>query len=140
MNKKYEIGIAKNWMRLAIDIAHYRQIQYFTMIDCGPLHFAAWRKIRGKIAHEIIDAVNEIFLERGQVNEVLMDNSATFHSSLLKNTFDKWMINTYYRVAYRASSNGIIERNHWRITVTAERSNITPQEAVFWLHGHTSQR
>ena len=61
-----------------------------------------------------------------------MDNDATFHSSLLKKMFDDWKINTYYRVTNRASGNGVIERNHWRTETTAGRSNISPQEAVFW--------
>ena len=63
-----------------------------------------------------------------------MDNSATFHSSLLKELFDSWKINTYFRVAQRASGNGIIERNHRTIKTIAERSDISPQEAVFWYN------
>ena len=134
MHKKGEIGIAKNWSRLAIDVTHYRQIPYLTMIDCGPSRFAIWREIRCETSREIADVLNEVFLERGPVDEVLMDNSASFHSSLLKEMFDNWKINTYFRVAYRASGNGIIERNHRTVKAIAERSDITPQEAVFWYN------
>ena len=134
MHKKGEIGIARNWSRMAIDVTHYRQIPYLTMIDCGPSRFAIWKKIRGETSREIFDVLNEVFLERGPVEEVLMDNSATFHSSLLKELFDSWKINTYFRVAYRASGNGIIERNHRTIKTIAERSDISPQEAVFWYN------
>ena len=72
-------------------------------------------------------------MERGPVDEVLMDNSASFHSSLLKEMFDNWKINTYFRVAYRASGNGIIERNHRTVKAIAERSDITPQKLFFGI-------
>ena len=102
------------------------------MIDCGPSRYAKWKKIRGETYREISHVLNEIFLERGPVEEVLMDNSITFHSSLLKELFDSWKISTYFRVAYRATGNGIIERNHRTIKNIAEWSDISPQEAVFW--------
>ena len=109
MHKKGEIGIVRNWSRLAIDVTHYRQIPYLTIIDCGPTRFAIWKKIRGETSREIFYVLNEVVLEWGPVEEVLMDNSATFHSSLLKELFDSWKVSTYFRIAYRASGNGIIE-------------------------------
>ena len=60
-----------------------------------------------------------------------MDNSATFHSSRLADLLNGWKVNSYFRAAYRASGNVIIERNHRTIKTFTERSNITPQEAVF---------
>ena len=79
-----------------------------------------------------VNILNEVFLERGPVDEILMDNSATFHSSRLADLLNGWKVNSYFRAAYRASGNCIIERNHRTIKTIAERSNITPQEAVFW--------
>ena len=133
MHKKGGSGIVLNWSRLAIDVTHYRQIPYVTVIDCGPSCFAIWKSSRGETSREIFDVLNEVFLESGSVKEVLMDNSATFHSSLLKELFDSWKISTYFRVTYRASGNGIIERNNWIIRTIAERSDILPQEAVFGI-------
>ena len=129
-----EISISENWTRLAIDVTHYRQIPYLTMIDCGPSRYAIWRKIRGETAVEIADVLNEVFIERGPVSEVLMDNSATFHSSHLGEMFRRWNVKTWFRAAYRPSGNGIIERNHRTIKTIAERSNITPPEATFWYN------
>ena len=63
-----------------------------------------------------------------------MDNSTTFHSSRLADLLLGWKVKSYFRVAYRASGNGIIERNHRTIKTIAERSNITPQEAIFWYN------
>ena len=96
------------------------------MVDCGPSRFAICREIRGKTSREIVDVLNEVFLERGPADEVLMDNSASFHSSLLKEMFDNWKINTYFRVTYGASGNGMIERNHLTVKTIAERSYIMP--------------
>eukprot|EP00794_Sanderia_malayensis_P013419 gene13419-14795_t len=133
-HNKGEIGNAKNWKRLAIDVTHYRQIPYLTMIDCGPSRFAIWKQISGETAREISGVLNEVSLERGPVDQVLMDNSATFHSSLLKEMYDSWKIKSYFRAEYRASGNGIIEINHRTVKAIAERSDITPQEAVFWYN------
>ena len=133
-HSKGEIGIYKNWSRLAIDVTHFRQITYLSMIDCGSSRLAIWRKLKGETAEEIVDILNEVFLERGPVDEILMDNSATFHSSRLADLLNGWKVNSYFRVAYRASANGIIERNHRTIKTIAERSNISPQEAVFWYN------
>ena len=133
-HSKGEIGIYKNWSRMAIDVTHYRQIPYLSMIDCGPSRFAIWKKLKEETAEEIVNILNEVFLERGPVDEILMDNSATFHSPRLADLLNGWKVNSYFRVAYRASGNGIIERNHRTIKTIAERSNITPQEAVFWYN------
>ena len=130
-HSKGEIGIYKNWSRMAIDVTHYRQIPYLSMIDCGPSRLAIWRKLKGETAEEIVNILNEVFLERGPVDEILMDNSASFHSSCLADLLNGWKVNSYFRAAYRASGNGIIERNHRTIKTIAERSNITLQEAVF---------
>jgi hypothetical protein len=73
-------------------------------------------------------------MERGLVDEILMDNSATFRSAQLKEMFKKWNIATVYRAAYRASGNGIVERHHRTIKRMAERSHISPIEAVFWYN------
>ena len=133
-HSKGEIGIYKNWSRMAIDVTHYRQIPYLSMIDCGPSCLAMCRKLKGETAEEIVSILNEVFLERGPVDEILMDNSATFHPSRLADLLNGWKVNSYFRAAYRASGNGIIERNHRTIKSIVERSNITPQEAVFWYN------
>ena len=39
--------------------------------------------------------LHEIFLERGSMDEVLMDNGAAFRSQALKNMLDKWNVRRY---------------------------------------------
>ena len=41
-----EIGISKNWTRLAIDITHHRGGAYLSMIHCGPGRLAIWRELQ----------------------------------------------------------------------------------------------
>ena len=89
------------------------------MIDCGPGRVVIWRKIRAETAKEIERVVEEVFMERGPVEEVLMDNGASFRSEVLRGLCEKWGIKQYFRSAYRQSGNGIIERNHWIIKAMA---------------------
>ena len=73
-------------------------------------------------------------MERGPVEEVLMNNGASFRSEVLRELCEKWGVKQYFRSTYRQSGNGIIERNHWTVKAVAERSWISPQEAVFWYN------
>ena len=75
--------------------------------------------------------VNEIFLERGPVDEVLMDNGAAFRLQALKDMLDKWNVRRYFRAAYRPSGDGIVERHHQTIKTVAERGQVTLTEVVF---------
>ena len=65
-------------------------------------------------------------MERGPVEEVLMDNGTSFHSEVLRELCEKWSVKQYFRSTYRQSGKRIIERNHWTIKAVAERSRILP--------------
>ncbi|KAK3882626.1 hypothetical protein Pcinc_012994 [Petrolisthes cinctipes] len=129
-----EVSVGDNWRRLAVDMTHYRHLPYLSMVDCGPGRLAIWRELRGESAVEIAKVLHSVFLERGPVDEVLMDNGAAFHSETLKRMFDKWNIHRLFRAAYRPGGNGIVERNHRTIKAIAEKGNITPTEAVYWYN------
>ena len=133
-HERGELHVTVNWKRLAIDVTHYRQALYLSMIDCGPGRFAIWRELKMENAAEVGTILNEVFLERGPVDEVLMDNSTVFRSGSLKVVFDRWNVRRYFRAAYRPSGNGIVERHHRTIKAIAERSSISPAEAVFWYN------
>ena len=134
VHERGEIHVNENWRRLALDVTHYRQGLYLSMIDCGPGRVAIWRELRTETAVEIGSILNEIFLERGPVDEVLMDNSTVFRSGTLKSMFDKWKVKRFFRAAYRPGGNGIVERHHRTIKAIAERGRISPAEAVFWYN------
>jgi hypothetical protein len=68
------------------------------------------------------------------VRDLLMDNSTSFRSEQIKQLCEKWTVTRLFRTAYRASGNGIVERNHRTIKCMAERSGITPIEALFWYN------
>ena len=129
-----ELHVVENWKRLAIDVTHYRHELYLSMVDCGPGRFAVWREIKSETAWEIGKIVEEVFLERGPVAELLMDNGPAFRSEVFKEVCDKWGVRQFFRAAYRPSGNGIVERHHRTIKAAAERSHITPMEAVFWYN------
>ena len=129
-----EICVNVNWKRLALDVTHYRGKLYLTMVDCGPGRLAIWREIGAETADIIGRVLTGVFLERGPVGEVLMDNSATFRSQGLESMLDKWNVKRCFRAAYRPSGNGIVERHHRTIKALAERGAISPLEAVFWYN------
>lgn len=128
------IRVKEDWTRLAVDVTHYRQELYLSMVDCGPGRVAVWRKLRAENAEIIAGVLNELFLERGPVEEVLMDNGTAFRSQTLKNMLDRWNVSRFFRAAYRPSGNGIVERHHRTIKAMAERAQVTPMEAVFWYN------
>ena len=134
VHKSGVLQVGDNWKRIAVDVTHYRNGLYLSIVDCGPGRVAIWRKLRAETAVEVEGILNGIFLERGPVDEVLMDNSTVFRSEALKQMFEKWNIHRFFRAAFRASGNGIVERNHRTIKAIAERGHISPLEAVFWYN------
>ena len=96
-----EIGTAKNWTRLAIDITHYRGRAYLSMIDCGPGRLAIWRELHAESASAVAEELEKVMLERGPVMEVIMDNGTVFRSEIFQTMLKKWKIRSYYRAAYR---------------------------------------
>lgn len=129
-----ELGVSKNWERLALDVTHYRGVPYLTMIDCGPGRFAIWRRLKNEQADQIISELAQVFYERGPVEQVLMDNGSSFRSETFSQFLQQWNVQPFFRAAYRPEGNGIIERNHRTIKAIAERGNISPLRAVFFYN------
>ena len=75
---------------------------------------------------------------RGDLNSfgrgVLGKRASDNRSATLKKMLDTWGVRCFFRAAYRPSGNGIVERHHQTVKVLAERSGISPQEAVFWYN------
>jgi len=129
-----KIDVDENWIRLAVDTTHFNEKCYLTLIDCGPSRFAIWRLVSSENSVEVIRHLDEIFRERGPPEELLMDNSATFHSKRMETLCEQWNIVRRYRAAHRPSGNGIVERNHRTVKRVAKRSKISPLQAVFWYN------
>lgn len=89
----------------AIDVAVYLTIVYLTMVDCSPGRIANWKEIRSETT---IIMLNEIFFERGPLEEVFLDNGAAFRSETLGAMCDRWKVRRYFRVAYRPARNRIV--------------------------------
>ena len=82
----------------------------------------------------VVSLLNEVFLERGPVEELLMDNSTVFRSVAMTAFLEMWKVRSFFRAAYRPSGNGIVERHHRTIKAMAERGGITPLEATLWYN------
>ena len=128
------LGVEATWSRLAVDTTHYRGRCYLTMVDCGPSRFAIWREVVSENAASIVRVLEEVFRERGPVDELLMDNGAGFHSHQVRELCERWNVSRRFRAAHRPSGNGIVERNHRTIKRSAERSGSSPLDAVFWYN------
>ena len=79
-----DFGVQENWIRLAVDVTHYRQVVYLTIIDCGPGRVAIWKKLKRETADCIVSIVNNLFMERSSVDELLMENATVFQSESRK--------------------------------------------------------
>lgn len=122
------------WHRVAIDVTHYKNKRFLSIIDCGPSRYAIWRFIRDEEASTILNCLETIFRMFGFPVELLLDNSRSFKSDIFQ-TKMKWLnIHIHFRCANKPSGNGIVERNHRTVKRTAARSNCTIEDAVFWYN------
>ena len=128
------LGVACNWRRIAIDVTHYKNVPYLSIMDCGPGRFAIWRRLSHETAECILTILEGVFFERGPVDEILMDNATAFRSHIFQDFLSKWNVHPFYRAAYRASGNGIVERHHRTVKAIAEKGKLDPIEAVFWYN------
>lgn len=129
-----ELNVDSDWCRLAIDVTHYRGLPYLSMVDCGPGRFAIWRVLKSENAQSIVSELENVFVERGPVSELLMDNSTSFRSQAVADLATRWNVQLAFRAAYRPSGNGIVERHHRTIKAIAERGMISPMMAVYWYN------
>ena len=107
-----ELSVGRNWELLAIAVTLYKNRLFLSVVDCGPGRFAIWREMYNETAGIIVKNLEQILFERGPVHEMLMDNATAFKSKLLREFLNKCNVSPYYRAAYRASGNGIVERHH----------------------------
>ena len=91
-----ELGVQEAWSRLAIDVTHYAGRPYLSMVDCGPGRFVVWRELKGETATEICHELDELFYERGPVDELLIDNALAFRSQEMLQLMEKWGVRPFY--------------------------------------------
>ena len=87
-----------------------------------------------RICRIICRELEQIFLERGPPQEILMDNGTEFRSAKVRNLCEKWSVKQHFRCAYRPETNGVIERNHRTIKRMAARTGKDPREMVYWYN------
>lgn len=93
-----------------------------------------WRELHAKTAVAVATEFENVFFERGPVEEIIMDNSTAFCSELFQVMLEKWNIQKYYKAAYRPGRNEIVERNHQTVNALAERGGISYIETTFWYN------
>ena len=132
--KHGSLNVDEVWSRLAMDVTHYKNELYLTLVDCGPGRFAIWRKISTDSAENVYRETEEIFRERGPPTELLVDNGPCCRSFKFKMLCDKWSVLCHFRCAFRPETNGIVERNHRTIKRMAARTGESPLMMVYWYN------
>ena len=110
-----------HWMCAGMDISHYEDQHYLTLIDCGPSRFSIWCLLQHQNAAGIIQQLELGFSERGPPAELLTDNSAASSGEKFRRFAEKWGIQLRFWCAYVTSGNGIVERYHHTIKRIAAR-------------------
>lgn len=120
--EKGSLDVETTWSRVAVDVTHYAGSPYLTMVDCGPGRFAVWKKLKHETGGEVSGHVESLFRERGVPCEIVSDNGPCFKSRLFADLLSKWQVRHVLSCAYRASGNGIVERNHRTVKRMAART------------------
>ena len=84
---------------------------------------------RADSAH-VIEELHRIFNERGAPEEILADNDTAFRSRAFTVFAASWGTRLRFRAVQRSSGNGVVERNHRTVKVTAARTGCTIGNAV----------
>ncbi|XP_067943207.1 uncharacterized protein [Watersipora subatra] len=129
-----DLAVEENWCRVAIDVTHYGDSSFLSMVDCGSSRFAIWCRLQTESAAQIMTQLCSTMVECGPCYELLLDNSAAFRSAAVHQFANRWGISLRFRAAYAPGDNGIVERTHRTIKRIAERGGITPEEATFWYN------
>ena len=110
-----KLDVRDNWRRVGMDITHYEDQHYLTLIDCGPSRFSIWHPLQHQNVASIIQQLESVFSERGPPAELLTDNGAVFSGEEFGRFAENWGIQLQFQCAYVLSGNGIVERCHHTI-------------------------
>lgn len=124
------LHVEKTWWRLAIDITHYLDQAYLSVVDCGPSRFCVWRRLRRPDGETVVEQLEDVFYERGAPVELLSDNDTVFRGHRFAAFAARWNVSLRFRAAYAPTGNGIVERNHRTVKVIAARKRCSIPEAV----------
>ena len=63
-----------------------------------------------------------MFLELSALAEILVDNATVFRGKRLEELLPKCDVNVFFRCAYEAAGNGVMERNRRTIKIMAAKT------------------
>ena len=129
-----KLDVRNNWSRVGMDITHYENQYYLTLIDCGPSRFSIWHPLQHQNAASIIRQLESVFSKRGSLVELLTDNGAAFSGEGLGRFAKNWGIQLRFWCAYVLSDNGIVERCHHTIKCIAAWTCCSIKEALYWYN------
>ena len=126
------LDVSENWSRVGMDVTHFGNQLYLSLIDCGPSRFAFWKPLQCQDSPSIIKQLEAVFCERELLSELLTDNGSAFYGERLAQFAKMWGVHLCFWCAHVLSGNGIIERSHPMIKHIVTRTRCSIQEAVYW--------
>ena len=130
--KKGKLSLKNNWSRFVMNVTHHNGENFLTIINCGPSRFAIWWPLHRQDAHTDIWQLENVFLERSLLMEILTNNNTAFISKDFREFVRNWDVHLRFRCAYSPSGNGIVEWSHRTVMSIAARKNCSILEAVYW--------
>ena len=124
-----KLDVQDNWRRVGMDITHYENQHYLTLID-----FSIWHPLQHQNATRIVCQLESVFSERGPPAELLTDNGTAFSGKEFRRFAENWGIQLRFWCAYVPSGNGIVERCHRTIKRIAARTHCFIMEALYWYN------
>ena len=129
-----KLDVRENWRRVGMDITHYEDQHYLTLIDCGPSKFSIWCPLQHQNVASITRKLESVFSEREPPAELLTDNGAAFSGEEFGRSAENWSIQLRFRCASVPSSNGIVERCHCTIKRIGARTRCSVMEVLYWYN------
>ena len=90
--KVRKLDVRDNWRTVGMDITHYEDQHYLTLIDCGPSRFSIWHPLQHQNAASIIRQLELVFSERRPPAELLTDNGTAFSGEEFGRFAENWGI------------------------------------------------
>ena len=90
--KVRKLDVHDNWRRVGMDITHYGDQHYLSLIDYGPSRFSIWRPLQHQNAASIMQQLELVFSKRGPPAELFTDNGAAFSGEEFRRFAKNWGI------------------------------------------------
>ncbi|XP_067939132.1 uncharacterized protein [Watersipora subatra] len=94
-----DLAVEENWCRVAIDVTHYGNSPFLSIVDYGTSQFAIWHRLQTESAAQMVTQLCSTMVECRPCYELLLDNSAAFRSAAVHQFAKRWGVSLRFRAA-----------------------------------------